>query len=65
MVKLSALCFITCWTVLVKAQGGLLFVLAGGEEWRGTVSFLELPLSTVSEHSFRIMCIVLFHELLM
>lgn len=61
MVKLSALCFITCWTVF---QGGLLFVLAGGEEWR-IVRFLELLLSTMSEHSFRIMYIVLFHELLM
>lgn len=48
-----------------KVQGGLLFVLAGGEELRRIVSFLELPLSTMSEHSFRIMYIVPFHELLM
>jgi len=48
-----------------RSTAGLLTVIAGGEEWGRIASFLQLSLSTMSEHSFRIMYIVLFHELLL
>lgn len=47
------------------STGGLLVVLAGGEEWGGIASFWYLPLSVMPEHSFRTMYIALFHESLM
>lgn len=58
MEELTALCFITSWSVLVV-------VLAGGEEWGERASFLQLSFSTMSEHGFRIMSLVLLRELLM